>query len=418
MHQSSPVRQTFQFKLMAARRQKHLHRMVNLAGEIWNHSIAIHRTYYRIYGRYLQRTRLQAHIAKLKHRRFPEWNALNSQAIQQVADRIDAGYSLFFDSIKRGRKRARPPTFRKRDRFRSFTLKQTGWKLGEGGRITIQGRLYRFHLSRPVVGAVKTVTVKRDALGDFWIFLSCDNVPVPEPKAVTGQSAGFDFGLRSFLMGNDGTRIENPQFLISALGNMRIGTRAIKRKKRGSNGRRRATKALARIYRRLANLRDDWQWKEANKLVQGYDELVFETLEIDGMKSRWGRKVSDLAFGSFLSKVSWLSAKHGRVFTRIDRYEPTTKRCSVCQHIQPLTLDVRRWKCTACSTIHDRDQNAAINILEAGRGLRRESEVSPAPQAALVMNAKSPASAWGVRQKTGALPLGFAMPDSGKAFVL
>jgi putative transposase len=250
-------------------------------------------------------------------------------------------------------------------------------------------RNYRFHQSRPIPGDIKTVTVKRDAFGDFWITFSCDNVPVPEPKAATGQSAGLDFGLKSFPTGSDGTRVENPQFLKSALRSLRKANRAVSRKQKGSNSCRRAVRALSRIHRRVCNLRNDWQWKEANRLVAGHDELVFETLGLAGMKALWGRKVSDYAFGRFLGKVSWLAAKNGRVFTQIDHYETTTKRCSCCQCIQPLTLDVRRWKCTSCGATHDRDQNAAVNILEAGRGLRRESAVSPAPQAALVMNAES-----------------------------
>jgi len=125
------VRQTFRYKLLAAKRQKHLHRLVDVAAQIWNHSIALHRIYYRIYRKSLGRNRLQAHIAKLKRQRFPHWRELNSQAAQQVADRIEIGYRMFFDAHKVGKNGTRRPTFRKVSRFRSFTLKQTGWKLGE-----------------------------------------------------------------------------------------------------------------------------------------------------------------------------------------------------------------------------------------------------------------------------------------------
>jgi putative transposase len=374
---------------MATKRQKRLHRLVEVAAHIWNHAIAVHRTYYRLFGKHLPKARLQAHLAKLKHVRWPHWAELNSQAVQQVADRIEAGYQLFFEARKTGRKGVRPPTFRKRAKFRSFTLKQTGWKLGEGGRLHVQGHAYRFHQSRPIQGDIKTVTLKRDALGAFWVIFSCDNVPVPESKAATGKSAGFDFGLKSFLTGNDGTRIESPQFLKSALRQLRRTNRAVSRKQKGSNGRRKAVQNLARVHRRVANLRDNWQWQEANRLVAGHDNLVFETLILAGMKARWGRKVSDYAFSAFINKTAWLAAKNGRKFIQIDRFELTTKKCSCCGHIQPLTLEVRRWSCVACLAIHDRDQNAAVNILEAGRGLWREGAVRPAPQAALVNNAES-----------------------------
>jgi len=241
---------------------------------------------------------------------------------------------------------------------------------------------------------------------------------VPKPKAATGKSAGFDFGLKSFLTCNDGTRIENPQFLKSALRNLRKAHRAVSLKKLRSNSRRRAVQALARQYRRVRHLRADWQWNLANRLVANFDKLVFETLNMDGMRAQWGSKVSDYSFPSFLRKLSWLAAKHGRVFTKIDRFEPTTKKCSDCHHIQPLTLDVRRWKCTACGSVHDRGQNAAINTLEAGLGLRRQSAASPGCQAALVTSAESQGIAEGVGQKSGALPWYFAIPGSGRLFFI
>jgi putative transposase len=165
-------------------------------------------------------------------------------------------------------------------------------------------------------------------------------------------------------------------------------------------------------------LRSDWQWKEANKLVAENDVLVFETLSLSEMRARWGRKVTDYAFRSLLAKVSWLAAKHGRVFTKIDRYEPSSKRCSSCKHIQSLTLDVRQWKCAACGACHERDHNAAINILEAGRSLRREGAVRPDSQAAPATSAKSQAPASGVCQKAVALPIDAMIPSLERLFYI
>src|SRR5690606_40229609 len=98
------MRQSYRFKLMAAPRLRHLHRLVGVAGRIYNHAIALHRTYYRIYRKHLPKARLQAHLAKLKRTRFPEWATLNSQAAQAVADRIESGYQLFYDAKNKGRR--------------------------------------------------------------------------------------------------------------------------------------------------------------------------------------------------------------------------------------------------------------------------------------------------------------------------
>jgi putative transposase len=359
------LRQAYQFKVFRSKRLRHLHRTIDVSAEIWNHSVALHRRYYRLFKKTLPKARLQVHLARLRNGRRAHWKAVGSQSVQAITDRLYLGWEAFFaGDIKR------PPTFRKRRKYRSFTLKQAGYKIVGHGRIKILGRNYRFNQSRPVSGVIKTVTVRRDALRDIHITFSCDQVPQPEQAPKTGLSAGADFGLKDFLTLSTGERIAAPQPLKAQLRRLRKAGAVLSRKQRGSKARNRARLDLARVHRKVANVRSDWQWKQARMLLMTFDLLVFETLNLKAMQQLWGRKVGDLGFADFLVKAQWMAKKLGRDLLKIDLWEPTTKSCHLCGHRQDMALITRTFECRSCGNIEDRDLNAAYNIWEAGRRLR------------------------------------------------
>jgi putative transposase len=358
------MRQAFKFQLMRSKRTKHLDRTINVAAHIWNHSVAIHRKYYGLFKKTLKQGRLQSHLAKLRRTRFKHWQLVDAQCVQQVCDRLYRGWDAWFK-----REIKRPPTFRARRKYKSFTLKQWGWKLLAPGKLRIQKRTYRFHQSREILGTIKTVTISRDKTGRYFVSFSCAEVPTPEPSIKTGQTTGADFGLRNFLTFPSEEPITAPLPLKHALRTLRSANRNLSRKQRGSNGRRSARLGLARVHRLIANQRADWHWKTADKLAKRYDAIAFEDLNLKGMHALWGRKVGDLGFGDFLTKAAWIFTKRGKILSKIDRFEPTTKLMSCCGNIQTVLLCERTVSCKACGTVHDRDQNAAINIHEAGRRL-------------------------------------------------
>jgi putative transposase len=246
------VRQSFQYKLFACKRLKHLHRTIDVSAEIWNHSVALHRRYYRLFKKTLPKAKLQAHLAKMRNGRRAHWKVVGSQSVQAITDRLYFGWEAFFrGDIKR------PPTFRRRRKYRSFTLKQAGYKVLGHGRIKVLGRNYRFNQSRPLSGVIKTLTVRRDALRDIQISFSCDQVQQPEQAPKTGLSAGADFGLKDFLTLSTGERIAAPQPLKAQLRRLRNTQRRLSRKQKGSKSRNRARVAVARVHRKVANVRND-----------------------------------------------------------------------------------------------------------------------------------------------------------------
>src|SRR5438094_5802418 len=210
------MRKTFMYKIYTAKRNVRLHHQINVGGVIYNHCIALHKRYYRLYGKYLAPSRLKAHIAKLKKcPKYAWWSQLGSQAIQDIIERIDKGYQRFFANLRdrkahKTTQRLGPPTFRAIRKAKSFTLKQAGWKLLGGNRLRIGSTVYKFAKSREIDGVIKTVTIKRDALGDLYVYFSCFVPSQPISRTMTGQSAGFDFGLTTYLTGHDGTEHHAP----------------------------------------------------------------------------------------------------------------------------------------------------------------------------------------------------------------
>ena len=362
------VIKTYKFKLYKSKKNKHLDDGINIAAAIWNYCIAMHRRYYRMYGKHLSANKLKMHITKVKKTLHPEWSALGSQAIQDVVERVDRSYKAFFDHVKQKRSgRKSPPSFKKRSRYSSFTLKQAGYAFHVScNRITIMGREYKYCKSRPIEGEIKTLTVKRNALGEIYLIVvtrqeSSDILPR------AGKAVGMDFGLKHFLSLDDGSVIDSPQWYKASLKELRAAHRAVSRCQKGSRNRWRTIRHLERVYQRLSNRRRDWFFKLANQLVSEYAIICIEDLNLDGMKRLWGRKVSDLAFAEFVSILEWVASNAGSTVVKIDRWAPSSKACHVCGTVNTaLALKQRSWTCDCCHTALDRDTNAAVNIKRMG----------------------------------------------------
>lgn len=176
---------TLKFKLYQHKRNRYLKRTINAAGVIYNHCIALHRRYYRMWGKHPKCAKLQSHIAKLR-KRNSFWQQVGSQAVQDICQRIEKAYQLFFKHHDKG---VKPPGFKKVKKYKSFTLKQAGYKFLGGNRIQIGKRVYRFWKSRDIEDTVKTVTVKRTPLGELFLVVVVDGVNESNIKVETGNIA-------------------------------------------------------------------------------------------------------------------------------------------------------------------------------------------------------------------------------------
>ena len=354
---------TYKFKLYQTSKNKYLHSCINASGSIYNHCIALHKRYYRMFGKHLNQYRLMKHIAKLR-KRIKYWQQVGSQALQDICQRIEKAYQLFFKNNKKG---TRLPNFKKTRKYKSFTLKQAGYKLLSGNKIKIGKKTYKFALSREIKGKIKTLTVKRNPLGELFILVVTDFVE-ESFGVVTGKIAGFDFGLKTFLTVSDGTTIESPLFFNQFRFLLKSANKNLSNKKKGSNNWYKAKAHLVRIHEFISNKRKDWFWKLAHELTNKYDVLIFEDLNLKGMKRLWGKKVSDLSFASFLEILICVANNKGKTVHFVDRFYPSSKTCSCCGYInQELSLKDREWDCPSCNTKGIlRDLNAAVNLQREG----------------------------------------------------
>ena len=362
---------TYKYRLYTSKKNKHLHRMIDLSGYAWNHCIALHRRWYKLTGKHLNQYQLMKHLTKLKKTSRYGWmRNIPSQALQDIVQRIERSYQLFFRNLKAGT-RTSPPRFRKVSKYRSYTLKQAGWKLLGDRRVQIGKIAYRYVNDRKLSreAKIKTVTIKRDRLNRMYI---CFTLEVKRPKAgpMTGKMAGFDFGLRDFLTVHDGERsyrVPSPCFFEQSVGEIRKASRALSSKQPGSNNRAKARKKLARVHEKVANRRRDFFFKLAHELTEAYDQLIFEDLNMKGIQRLWGRKIGDYGFAEFLKIVMHMAEKKGKIVELISRWYPSSKTCHGCGYINTFqSLGEDKWECPQCGLHLDRDENAAMNIYQVG----------------------------------------------------
>jgi putative transposase len=239
-----------------------------------------------MFGKTLNCAKLQKHIAKLRNRN-PYWQLVGSQAVQDICQRIEKAYDLFFKHHKNG---VRPPSFKKSKKYKSFTLKQAGYKFLGDNRVKIGSKVYQFWNSQNIEGKIKTVTIKRVSTGDLYLIVVTDALEQAENKFKTGKIAGFDFGLKTFLTSSENEQIESPLFLKANLKTLKKLSKTLSRKRKGSNNWNKARLNLARLHEDITNQRKDFFWKLAHRLTDKYDYLFFEDLNLKGMVKLWGRK--------------------------------------------------------------------------------------------------------------------------------
>ncbi len=373
MSHSITVRKTYQYRLYRCdKRDGKLRHKIFVASRVWNHFITLQRRYYRLTGKYISLKRMNNHVLKLRRtQRFALWQDLYSQVCQDVCRRVDNAYQRFFNGLVKGR-----PRLKAARKYRSFTFPQSGYSI-EGNTVTIDGVKYQFVRHREIGGQIKTLTVKRDSMGRLWLFFSVHET-ISIQQASTGKSGGFDFGLKTFLTDDEGRAHSSPQVFASGLRKTRKLHRSLSRKVDGSAHRKRAKRALAKHSTDVANQRREHHFQLAHRLCDEYDVLCFEDLNLDGMKRLWGRKVSDLGFASFLSILEWVAFKRGKRLVKIDRWYPSTQKCSHCGYLNAsLTLRDREWVCPECGTHHVRDHNAARNIKTVGTSTDYRSVSKP-----------------------------------------
>lgn len=297
----------------------------------------------------------------------------DSMALQQSIRDLDRAYRNFFRRVKEGGKPGFPKFKSKRGRQ---SYRTNGGKVLDRNRVSLPKLgTVRAKVSRPLEGRPMSVTVSIDPAGRYFASFLCADVPSKEAPE-TAREVGIDLGVETLATLSDGRRIANPHTLGKherklAREQRRLSRRMGARKGERASGRYlKQKKRVARIHAKIADTRADTLHKVTTMLADENQVLCMEDLNARGMvqNHRLARAVSDASFGEFARLLGYKCAERGRALVKVGRWYPSSKTCSTCGHVlDALPLSVRAWGCPACGAHHDRDANAAVNILAEGK---------------------------------------------------
>ena len=313
---------------------------------------------------------------------LPIWKAdkselsnVYSQVLQNVTERVELAFQAFFRRLKAGEEEVGYPRFKGYGNYDSFTYTQTGFKL-TGDRLTLSkiGDV-AIKLHRPICATVKTLTIQRDSVGNFYACFACEGEAVPlEPMHGV---VGIDLGLTTFAYFSNGKKIKRQRWMKKDATDIARLQRKKEKLAKGSPERRKVIHALDHAHQRVANRRRNFAHQASRKLVNEYQFIAFENLDIKDMQSsgdkRYTRGIADVAWGQFVQFTTYKAANAGRVVALVNP-RGTTQICSGCHAIVPKGIEVRVHDCPHCGLKLNRDHNAALNIL--ARGL---ASINPAP---------------------------------------
>ena len=230
----------------------------------------------------------------------------------------------------------------------------------------------RCRYSRQVEGRILSATVSKNPVGKYFVSILCTEVDMPQlPK--TGFSVGLDLGLKDMFTPSDGDPTPNLKFARSQQNKMRRLQRSLSRKTRNSNNCHKARIKVAKLHEQIANQRRDFFHKTSTQLIKKYDFIGLETLKVKNMlkNRKLSRAISDVSWSSFVTMLEYKAAWYGKDVVKVGMFFPSSQLCHVCSYKNPdlKDLKVRSWICPYCNTEHQRDQNAAINILKEAQRL-------------------------------------------------
>jgi putative transposase len=365
---SRPVRKTYKYRLYPTKKQAVLlDEQLAAARRLYNAALAERR-----YAWKMRKTAITCYqqVNQLKDIRAAGDLALaNFNSCTSVLRRVDKSFQAFFRRVKAG-KVAGYPRFKAQSRFHSYTfpIYGNGCKLRENKRLYIMGvGELKAKLHRPIAGQIKTVTLKKSC-GKWDVCFSVE-AESPTPLPETGNVTGIDVGVSSFAVLSDGTTIKNPRYHQLAQAKLRRVQRKVCRRKKASNRRKKAVQHLARVHQHVKNQRTDFHHQIARKLINQYDFISYENLNVIGLaRSRLAKPIADVGWGSFLTILSDKAAEAGREIMRVNA-NGTSQRC-LCGTTVPKTLQDRWHDCPCCGLSVSRDHAAALEILRLGLSRR------------------------------------------------
>ena len=336
---------------------------------IWNTMLADKIEYYR-------ETKMSLNNTPSQYKREFEWlKEVDSLALANVQQNLRAAYNKFF---KQG---ARFPRFKKKGQHDSYTTNN------QKGTVTITDSTVKLpkigHINAKfpseINGLIKSATISRIPSGKYYVSLLVETIVNELPK--THSNIGIDLGLTDFIVLSDGRKVANPKFLSKLqdklaraqkmLAKRRAVAKVANRKLSDSRNYQKQKFKVAKVYEQITNSRTDFLHKLSFNLIKNHDVIAIEDLNVKGMvkNHKFAKAISDSSWSTFTTMLAYKAEWYGKTLVKIDRWYPSSKTCSGCNHLltkAELPLSLRSWDCPSCLQTNDRDINASINILNEG----------------------------------------------------
>ena len=330
---------------------------------VYNWGLSTRKTAYFQHGKSLYYNDLAAMLPALKEQ-YPWLRDTSSVPLQQALRHLDRAFVNFFEG------RAAYPTFKKKRHEQSATFVSNAF-MWDRQALTL-AKMYApleivWHRPLPQGCKPSSVTIIKDSANRYFVsILVADDI---KPLPMVNQMVGLDLGIKSMVALPTGESVGNPRYFAKDEKRLAKAQRRLAKKKKGSKNRNKARLKVAKIHARIADRRRDYQHKLSTRIAHENQVICVESLAVKNMVKNHSlaKAISDVGWGEFVHQLEYKSQWYGRTLIKIDRFSPSSKTCHACKHVlDSLLLDIREWVCPACGVVHDRDTNAALNILAEG----------------------------------------------------
>jgi putative transposase len=354
------MRKTFKYRLYPTKLQTtKMSNILELTRWVYNETLALRKNIWESDKKSISLYASQIELTKWKTIK-PELNEVFSQVLQNAQLRVDLAFKAFWRRCKAGENPGFP-RFKGKGWYDSITYPQSGFRLHPDGVYLSKIGRVKIVLHRPLEGTIKTCTVKKTPTGKWFVYFSCEVTP-PESLPKTNKIVGIDLGLITYVQCSDGSKIDKPRFFKQEQKALAQVQRRFSKIKTYIN-----KHSVALVHERIKNKREDFCHKTSKKLVDKYDMIAHEDLNVKGMleQKKYSKSIADASWSTLIQYLTAKAENAGRIIVTVDP-RGTSQRCSQCGTTVPKTINVRIHHCPHCGFKTGRDLNSAIEILRLG----------------------------------------------------